>query len=296
VGLVAHTFVRLAVVGLSVHPQLTCFGNFDREVLAAVEPDLTVDGAGAAGLHVHDQQAVDGRGVYLALVPGLLDAVAGARDPRVEVEFAPVVGGVPVPRQQQVQVTQRLVAAYQSLGHELLLHQLLALAVVAGEQQCAGLGKPLLGSFPVARDRAACPQRVDVQLQPFVLEAAEHHGAESAVADGQGLVPVGRRIAVPEGGGLVCLLRLGHQAGDREQQRGRHPGELTGHLRRAIGAFRTAESRLFFVLVRGNLARKECPPTCFPRCGDFCPGTMTRLRKPIFLTMTTRLLPTDSVW
>ena len=37
-----------------------------------------------------------------------------------------------------------------------------------------------------------------VQLEPFALDAAEHHCAKSSIADGQGLHPLRRGPAIPE--------------------------------------------------------------------------------------------------
>ncbi len=62
--------------------------------------------------------------------------------------------------------------------------------------------------------RAAAPERVLVQLNPFAVDAAKNHRAEAAIADGQRLKPgrilpttrrlvISRRLAIPQAKGFV---------------------------------------------------------------------------------------------
>ena len=46
---------------------------------------------------------------------------------------------------------------------------------------------------------AAGPEGVLVELKAFVLDAAEDHGAEAAIAERKGLDPLGGGLAIPEG-------------------------------------------------------------------------------------------------
>jgi len=103
----------------------------------------------------------------LAAIGHAAAAVRDADDGLGEVQFAAVFGGVGVSRQPDEQVAECLVPTHA--------------AVLAG------------GVF------AAGPEAVHVELEAFLGHLAEDHGAQSAVADGQGLLlPPRCRLLVPE--------------------------------------------------------------------------------------------------
>ena len=143
-----------------------------------------------------------------------------------EIEVAPVVLDDVGLRKRQHQVADRLVRHLrQRLGHHFLACQVAPLRRTGRRQQTPDLGQRVLRVRIDRVVRAACPQRVFVELQPFMHDAAEHHRAEPPIADRKRANPlgigalsrrrnqrmVGCRLPVPETEGGGRLRRLPDQ-------------------------------------------------------------------------------------
>ena len=155
--------------------------------------------AGPVAGQAHDDRLVGRAREDLAREGGVADAVADADDRSVEVQLAAVVGRVLVALENEPQVAERLIRLQVArLPHELLVRQVLRLLVAALADELPHLRqvRERLGVDGVVRP--AGPERVLVQLDALRRHAAEHHPAQAAVADGQGLDPLLRRLAVEE--------------------------------------------------------------------------------------------------
>ncbi len=76
------------------------------------------------------------------------------------------------------------------------------------QHQPAHFGQMALGVRIVPIARRARPQRVFIQLQPLRLHAAEDHGAQAAVADGQRVGPHDGGLFVPENQAATAAARM----------------------------------------------------------------------------------------
>ena len=221
-----RALVLLAGVGAPLHRQ----GH-------AVDLDLDRPLALHAGLHGHRTGLVRRQMHHDHVVLGLREHLPGERrvadlvghldDAVAQVEHAPVVGRLLMAREQKIDVAQGLVASDPPLRHELLLHQLLGLPVLAGKQQFPGLRQVGLRADAVPVDGRASPQRIDVALDAFGSCATEHHRPQMAVADRQGLIPVLGGLAIPERRRGVLGSGSDRKRRDNQSEKGTHRPIMT---------------------------------------------------------------------
>ncbi len=190
----------------------------------AVGGGAEADAAGAVGGEAHDEDLVGVAAEHLAREGRVAHAVAHGRDGAVEVERAGVVLGRGARRavvEGEAQVAERQVG--------LVVYPLHFFAepgggdVVAREEGGADLGEGLESAGVVPIARSAGPEGGLVQLEPFAGDVAEHHGAEAAVAHGEGLGPgLGRAVVAQHERGV------GGEGGGRGGGGGGHEREQGG--------------------------------------------------------------------
>ena len=137
------------------------------------------------------------RGEDLAHVVGRSDAVAYRSHGGLEIQLPTIAAARDVTMLEgEIQVAERLVRLRVGPLHS--TRGAIGLDVLLLGDEAPHLGEHLrrLRVVPVARP--ARPERVLVELQPLPLDAAEHHGAEPSVADGERLHPLLRGSSVPE--------------------------------------------------------------------------------------------------
>ena len=169
------------------------------------ERNSEIEGGGLLGLPdvasgvADDDDLIDWTGEDLAGVEQLAEAEGGGGDGGIEVELTPVVSGPIAAGQGEKQVAERLVGHLaDGAGHEFLLRKILGGLVLTGGEESTDLrqGCACLGVRGIVG--AASPKSVLVELEAFVVDAAEDHGAEATIADRQGLHPLAGRALIPK--------------------------------------------------------------------------------------------------
>jgi len=143
-----------------------------------------------------------GGGKGLAPVSDLTYLIRHLRDAGGQVQAAPVLTRGVVPRRLKPEIAHRLVGLHAAVvAAQVFRGEFRALDPLPGEELCADLGQVLVSGFGGAMAGDAAPQILMVQGQPLDFDAAEHHGSNAAVADGQAFHPFARRLVEPE---YVC--------------------------------------------------------------------------------------------
>jgi len=141
-------------------------------------------------------------------------------------------------------------------GEQRLFCQGIGLAIAAGEQQLADprqrLPRPRVGAV----DAVSFPERFFVELDAFARLAALLHGAETAIAQRQGMIPIPGMSPIPQANGRRERRQLhdGFLQESSEPPAGRHglTSVKAEPERRSQGAGSCNGS--------GEQARKEQPP------------------------------------
>ena len=158
--------------------------------------------AGLAGLETHHDDVVRITGEDLAGVVHAVEGVARAGGGGVEIELPPVRLGRAV-GETQIQAADGLVR-HLALGNsdQLFIDELFGLAPLVLEDETAHFGQGAERGGVDGVVGTAGPEGILVQLQTLVFQAAEDHGAEAAVAHGNGLGPLLGRLGIPEDEGI----------------------------------------------------------------------------------------------
>src|SRR4029079_3653904 len=102
---------------------------------------------------------------------------------RAEVEVAAVVFGGRNLGKGERKIAEGLIRHLcKRLRHDLLAHECGGFAIMARGEEASDLWKRLSGLRVHRIVGPSCPQRVFVELQPFVYDAAKHHRAETTIA------------------------------------------------------------------------------------------------------------------
>ena len=118
-----------------------------------------------------------------------------------------------VPGESQLEVDEWLVGELEERNaHELPFGQGLRLALLALEEEAADFGQVLHGSLVGIVVRLASPDGVLVDLQSLLGRSAEDHRAQTAVADGQRLVPAPGGRIVAQRQRIVVTSSLGDRS------------------------------------------------------------------------------------
>ncbi len=209
-----------------------------------VEGELVRLGGG----EVDDEDLVGVTGKDLAREGGAGGFVADRVDGGFEIEFAVVVGGVLGAFEMEHEVAEWLVGflARQAAGElgdaeEFLGGEGLGGVVLAVEDELAEFGEMLGRGGAGVVVGLAVPEGGFVKLDAFVGDAAEDHGADAAVADGLGVVPLGGGVVEPEFlGDVRCAEGCGQCEGEEcdtyrfhmsnGEVPGRWPSTVTGRI------------------------------------------------------------------
>ena len=98
-----------------------------------------------------------------------------------------------------MEVPERLVGFLpERNAHEAFHGQILGLGLLAGPQQSTEFTEILVGALVGVVVRSALPDGIFVELDALLGDAAEYHGAESALTDGERFGPLGGGFVVPE--------------------------------------------------------------------------------------------------
>ena len=195
---------------LAVLLELVCGGMNGCEVQRDVEPFLVV------GLQADDDDIVGMRSEDFALHRRAARGIDGAVHGLREVQLTGVGRSLAATIVRDVEVAEGLVVLVQT-SQPVLADEVRSLAVFASFHQGHDAflhGRRHLYVLEHRRGFAAV-ECVFVELQVFLGRSAEDHRSQPAVADGQSLVPVGRRLVVPQPDGLSLLFataRAGRQA------------------------------------------------------------------------------------
>ena len=174
---------RGAVAVDAAHHEVAARRRLHRCALRGLHPRLERDVAGAAGRQPHDDDLVGRAREHLARERHATGGVGHVSRSGGEVEIAPVVlYGIDL-RKSQREIADRLVRHLRErLRHHFRVDELRRVAVLALREQAPDIGKRIFRVGVHRIVRPARPQRVLVQLQPLVDDAAEDHRAETAVA------------------------------------------------------------------------------------------------------------------
>ena len=126
-------------------------------------------------------------------------AIGHARDGRVQVQLAAVVGRPLVAGEVQPQVAEGLVGFLSDrIAEELLADERHGLGDLAFEHQPPDLVPMAAGPLTHVIVRPPGPEGVLVELDALVRRPSEDHRPESPAADRQGFLPGTRRLRIPE--------------------------------------------------------------------------------------------------
>ena len=172
----------------------------DMAIVAVSRPGADAAAPGSDRSQPADDDLIDGRGEHLACVADVAHAETGARDGGVEIQRAAVVGCRCASCHRDGDIAHRLIGHLARRPGDHLVHdQPFGFRERSGRDQRSHAGQRLARGGVRRVVRAAGPQRVLVQLEPFVLDAAEHHGPEPPVANRERFDPLRRGLSVPEG-------------------------------------------------------------------------------------------------
>ena len=147
---------------------------------------------------------------HLAPVHRAAGAERGGGHCGIQIELTTVLTDAVGTVEIQQQIAQRLVRhLLERTRQQLGIGQLLGLCIAAGKDQRAHLRQRRQRLRIGGVVRTTGIQRVFVELQTLVGDAAPHHRAQPTVADRQGLHPFISRLAIPQVQGIV--------RGDRRQ-------------------------------------------------------------------------------
>ena len=192
-----------------------------RQIAGTAQLCREVERASAARGQVDHDHLVGGADEHIAREGHAINDVGYSGDGRVEVEAAAIPRGALVPGKGDQQVAQRLVLhLFVGDTHHRAAEEVVRPGHVAGEEEAADLGEGGAGALAHRIVRPAGPERLFVELDLFLGAAAEDHGADPAVADRQGAIPFGGRIAVPERCGWILLRGEAVSEQDQGEQYG----------------------------------------------------------------------------
>ena len=175
--------------------------GFDGRALRRLHPRLERDLSRTAGGQPHDDDLVGCAGEHLARERHAAGGEGHVSRCRRQIEIAPVVLDSIHPWKRQREIAKRLVGHLRErLRHHLRADELRRIGVLALGEQAAYLRERVFRVRVHRIVRPARPQRVLVQLQPLVHDAAKHHRTEPAVTNRKGANPLG-------GAGLAALPR-----------------------------------------------------------------------------------------
>ncbi len=146
-----------------------------------------------------DDRLIDRRGERLACVGRSVNRKGDACDRGAEIELALIFGGGARRGKAQGEIAERLVRRHPPRrGDDRLVRERFGFHRLPRQEEPPhfrhGGGTRGVQAIPLLPG----PDRIFVELQPLVGDAAEDHGAEATVSDRERLVPIGRRLAVPE--------------------------------------------------------------------------------------------------
>ncbi|OQB39798.1 MAG: hypothetical protein BWY09_00966 [Candidatus Hydrogenedentes bacterium ADurb.Bin179] len=171
---------------------------------------LEVQRAGACRRHAKHHHPVRGADKILPYIVGSPQRISNTRYARRQVQGPAVFFGRSFTIQEQAQVAQCLIRAVgivcavaqaraRAFAYQFFVRKALGLLHLAREEQPPYLGQGFQRLRIVCLLRAARPQAVLIQGYPFLCHAAKDHGADTAIAQGQGFHPGIRRRRIPQG-------------------------------------------------------------------------------------------------
>jgi hypothetical protein len=174
----------------------------------------------------HGNHLIDRRGDHLTQVLDGANREARARDRGIQIQFAFIRGRCFEATKGQQHVAHRLVGhLLDRPSHQSGIGERFRLGIAPRKDEPAYLGQRLQRICMRRVVRTSCEERVFVELQPLEPDATEHHRAESAVADGQRLDPLLRRLPIPQPQTIALratrIQKRGGRASSQRQQRGR---------------------------------------------------------------------------
>ena len=147
----------------------------------------------------NDDDLIDRRDEHFTNERGAILFVCRRVDSRIEVELMAVSSNRALAPERQNDVAQRLVfLLLDRISHQPAAEQPVRLDQIASEDETSDVGKRRGATRYSRRIGTARPVRVFVDLDSFFVRPPKHHRAESAVADGQGVLPLLRRVAEPD--------------------------------------------------------------------------------------------------
>ena len=201
-----------AVAVDAAHHEVAVRGGLDGRALRRLHPRREGDLPGTAGGQPHDDDLVGRAREHFARERHAAAGVGHVRRCRRQIEIAAIVLDRIDVGERQRQIADRLIRHLRErLRHHLRADELRRLGVLALGEQTPDLGQRVFRVRIHRIVRPARPQRVFVQLQPLVHDAAEDHRAETAVAD--------RQRAHPLGGGRLAALAAARPSAAADDRR-----------------------------------------------------------------------------
>ncbi len=176
----------------------------DRAGLRAVDAHAQGNRAWPIAGQAHHDALRLRRHEHFALVHSTAGAERGGGDAGIQIELAAILADAVGTIKIQQQIAQRLIRHLLERTREHLgVGQGFGFGIAPGKHERAHLwqGRQRVGAGGIVR--ATCVQRVLVELQALVGNAAPHHRAQPAVADRQRLHPLVGRFAVPQLQGIA---------------------------------------------------------------------------------------------
>ncbi len=135
----------------------------------------------------------------LAHVPHAVDRIADPCDSGIEIQLTAVVGDVALVIERDAQIAERLIRLEAGgPAHQLAFGERVRLDRLARKEQPPDLRQVRARVGIVAFSRPTHPERLFVDLDSLAADGPENHGADPAVPERKGLVPLRRRTSIPE--------------------------------------------------------------------------------------------------
>ena len=198
-------------------------GPGPRRLVRAVHLQREADASTPVGAEADDDDLIGIAREDLPPMGDVAHAIGHARDGRVQVQLAAVVGRTLVAGEVQPQVAEGLVGFLSDrIAEELLSDERHGLADLAFEHQPPDLVPMAAGPLTHVIVRPPRPEGVLVELDALVRRPSEDHRPEAPAADRQGFLPGTRRLRIPEpqvsGPGIGRGARASGQERRRQDQ------------------------------------------------------------------------------
>ncbi|OPZ95234.1 MAG: hypothetical protein BWY72_02207 [Bacteroidetes bacterium ADurb.Bin416] len=176
--------------------------------------DIQGDGGRLAGCKADNNDGIGVRGQVFAFVGHTGYVILHAGYSRTDIQAAFVISVFGVGGEIQIEVAHALIGhTVIGLRHDFCRSQVLSFLVLALKHQASDFGQGLQGIGTGIVVGRSGPNGFFVELNAIGHRSGKNHGAHTAVADGQGCIPVGGGLIIPQGQ-IVGVSKRTEQQGE----------------------------------------------------------------------------------